>query len=92
MSLMMKDDMTTQSFNLSKEKKRLAKMLAAKLDLPDVTALMNYLLDREIGRNFSSETQRELLSGPEGVPEDHEDGEARPKADRRRQAKKPKAA
>ncbi len=64
MSAMPSDEMTTLSFNISRKKKRLLKMLAAKLDKDDVSALMIYLVDREINRQFSPETQSELLSSP----------------------------
>lgn len=51
------------SFKTPKSQKRLAKILAAKMNVADVSALMNLLLVREINKHFSPATQRDLLSG-----------------------------
>lgn len=59
----MTESIEVVTFNTPRSRKRLAKILAAKLDKNDVSSLMNFLLEREINRNFSAETQRELLLG-----------------------------
>ncbi len=69
------EEIEVLSFKTRKSQKRLAKILAAKMNVGDVSALMNFLLDREISRHFSTTTQKELLSG--AIRED--DAEAAPK-------------
>lgn len=54
-----------------KERKRLGKILAAKRDLPDLTSLINKLLQDAIDKEFSPEIQKMLLSdAPEAQAED----------------------
>jgi hypothetical protein len=50
------------NFRTTKKQKKLAKILAAKMDKEDVTSLMQYILQREIDRNFSPEIQEMLLA------------------------------
>ena len=66
------------SFKTPRSRKRLAKILAAKLDMADFSELMNYLLEQAINDNLSPETQRELLGG-EVVREASEPYETKPK-------------
>lgn len=80
----MPDETEVLSFKTQKSKKRLAKILAAKMNFADVSALMNFLLEREISRNFSEATQRELLSG--AVRDEDEGTAAKKEHARRRKA------
>ena len=66
------------SFKTPRSRKRLAKILAAKLDMADFSELMNYLLEQAINENLSIETQRELLGG-EVAREASEPYETKPK-------------
>lgn len=66
-------DSTGLSFKTTKERKRLAKILAARLDKADVSTLLNDLLQREIDRYFPLDIQRQLLSEPESEDEAQED-------------------
>lgn len=50
------------SFNTPKSRKRLAKILAAKLNMADVSELMNALLKGAIDGEFDASLQRALLS------------------------------
>lgn len=65
-----KDDKQMIGFNVSRDRKRLAAILAAKLSFPNVSELMIFLLDREIDRHFTEDMQRALLLGdPDEIPE-----------------------
>lgn len=57
--------MAGMSFNTTEERKRLAKILAARLNKADVQTLINDLLQREIDKYFSKPLQAALLSEPE---------------------------
>lgn len=67
------------SFKTPRSRKRLAKILAAKLDMADFSELMNYLLEQAINENLSVETQRELLGGETVAREASEPYETKPK-------------
>lgn len=63
------EEIETLSFKVPKSRKRLAKILAAKWNMADMSALMNELLKDAIDSEFDLQMQKALLTdAPDRLP------------------------
>ncbi len=68
-AIMVSDGVMTTSISTTRKRHRLGRALAAKLEKRDFSELVNYLLQREIDRYLSPQTQQDLLASDDHNPE-----------------------